>query len=162
NLVRRVVVGVRGPRELLRLEEVPDFSDVPFPPRLRIPLAEEGREIPNLTTIPLNERGLLLRLANTSTARGPKDLRAEFEPVYHLLNFLGLQVAVGTEEQNGLFGQPVSTTSENYLRSLAVILLAQTVDKQANRFIYASELLSRSPSVALTYAAGVGRDRYSM
>jgi hypothetical protein len=127
-------------------------------------MSEPDREPPAISSIPLNERGLLLRLENTSTSRGPKDLRGQFEPVYHILNFLGLQVSLGTEEQNGLFGEPVATTPENYLRSLAVILLADALskDKQANRYVYASELLSRSPSVALSYAAGDGRDRFGL
>src|SRR5207302_220779 len=48
------------------------------------------------------------------------------------------------------------------LRALAVILLANVVDKQSNRYVFASELLSRSPSVALTYAAGDGRDLFGL
>lgn len=162
ELVARVVVGVRRPRQLLRLQEVPELAGLPFPSRLRIPLSEGDRESPAVTSIPLSERGVLLRLENTKTARGPKDLRGQFEPVYHILNFLGFQVALGTEEQNGLFGQPVPTTAENYLRSLAVILLADVVDKQSNRYVFASELLSRSPSIALSYAAGDGRDRFGL
>ncbi len=82
-----------------------------------------------------------------------------FEPVYHILNFLGLQVAIGTEEQKDLFGEPVVTLPQNYLQSLAVILLADVLDKKTNRYVYASELMARSPSVALSHAVGDGRER---
>ncbi len=162
ELVARVVSGVRRPRQLLRLQEIPELSHLPFPPRLRIPVSEEGREPSAAIRIPLNERGLLLRLENTGTSRGPKDLRGQFEPVYHILNFLGLQVSLGTEEQDGLFGEPVVTDDPSYLRSLAVILLADVLDKKTNAYVYASQLIARSPSVALSYAAGDGRDRFGL
>ena len=67
-------------------------------------------------------------------------------------------MALGTEEQNGLFGAFV-VSRQSYLRSLAVILLAYVLDKQTNRYVYASDLIARSPSVALGYAVGDGRDR---
>jgi len=162
ELVSRVVSGVRRPRQLLRLQQIPELSHLPFPLRLRIPVSEEGREASAPDRIRLNERGPLLRLENTGTSRGPKDLRGQFEPVYHILNLLGLQVALGTEEQNGLFGEPVVTTPQNYLRSLAVILLADVLDKKTNTYVYASELIARWPSVALSYAAGDGRDRFGL
>jgi len=159
ELIARVVSGVRRPRRLLRLQETAELSQLPFPSRLRIPVSGDDYQEPALTTIPLFERGLLIRLENTDTSRGPKDLRGQFEPVYHILNFLGLQVALGTEEQNGLFGELIATTPEHYLRSLAVILIADVLDKHTNRYVYASDLIARSPSVALGYAAGDGRDR---
>ena len=56
----------------------------------------------------------------------------------------------------------MSTTPENYLRSLAVVLLAQCAGKKSNRYVYASELIARSPSVALCYAAGDGRERFGL
>ena len=68
-------------------------------------------------------------------------------------------MALGTEEQNGLFGAVVVSAPQSYLRSLAVILLAYVLDKQTNRYVYASDLIARSPSVALGYAVGDGRDR---
>ena len=133
NLVARVVVRLRRPQRLVPCEELSTGTSLPLPRRLRIPLSAEDREITPAVRIPLNERGLLLRLELTSGSRGPKDLRGEYEPVYHVLNFLGLDVAMGTEEQDGLFGEHVPTNEENYLRSLAVVLLASVADKQANR-----------------------------
>ena len=73
ELIARVVSGVRRPRQLLRLQELPELSDLPFPPRLRIPVSGENDEQPALARIPLNERGLLIRLERTGTSRGPKD-----------------------------------------------------------------------------------------
>ncbi len=162
DFVTRVVSGVSRPRQLVRLQEIPELSDLPFPRNLRIPVSEEGREPSAPDRIPRNESGLLLRLERTGTSRGPKDLRGQFEPVYHVLNFLGFQVALGTEEQNGLFGEPIVTTDVTYLRSLAVILLADVLDKKTNTYVYASDLIKRSPSVALTYAAGDGRERFGL
>jgi hypothetical protein len=101
-------------------------------------------------------------LERTDTSRGPKDLRAQLAPVYHALNFLGFQVALGTEEQVGLFGESVVTTPKNYIRSLAVILLTSVLDKKSNKYVYADDLITRSPSVALSYAAGDGRDRFGL
>ena len=162
NVVARVVVGVRRPWRLAQCDELSTGASLPLPRRIRIPLSAEDQEIAPTVRIPLNERGLLLRLELTSGSRGPKDLRGQYEPVYHVLNFLGLDVAMGTEEQDGLFGEHVPTTDENYLRSLAVVLLASVADKQANRYVYASELIARSPSVALAFAAGDGGERFGL
>jgi hypothetical protein len=162
NLINRVVAGIRRPRQFLRLEEIPELGRLPFPGRLTVPLSDAETGKLRVHRVPLNERGVLLRLSVMDTNRGPKDLRGEFEPVFHILNFLGFQVALGSEEQDGLFGQRIPTTPENYLRSLAVVLLASVVDKTANRFVFASELIERSPAVALSYAAGDGRDRFGL
>ena len=55
------------------------------------------------------------------------------------------------------FRQPTRTTC-----SLAVVLLASVADKQANRYVYASELIVRSPSVALAFAACDGGERFGL
>ncbi len=55
ELLARVVSGVRRPRQLLRLQELPDLSHLPFPPRLRIPVSGDDHEPHALTGIPLNE-----------------------------------------------------------------------------------------------------------
>lgn len=80
----------------------------------------------------------------------PKDQQAKYEPLYHLLNLLGFSVAIGREKQAGLFGETILTTEENYYKSLATILLSSTIDKK-RRYIFAKDLLEKSPSVAITY-----------
>jgi hypothetical protein len=162
DLVARVASGVRYPRQLLRLQEIPELAQLPFPRGLRIPVSEESREPSVRSSIRLNDCGFLIPLERTDTSRGPKDLRGQFAPVYHVLNFLGFRVALGTEEQNRLFGEPVVTNPKNYLRSLAVILLAHVLDKKSNKYVYSDDLIARSPSVALSYAAGDGRDRFGL
>jgi hypothetical protein len=162
SLVARIASGLRSTRKLGKLHEIEGCQNLPFPPRLRIPLRDDDSDAEPARVIRLNDRGILVQLALTDGSRGPKDLRAQFEPVYHVLRYLGLQVALGTEEQDGLFGKPMATIEENYLRSLAVVLLAGQVDKKSNRYVYAAELLERSPSVALAFAAGDGRERFGL
>jgi hypothetical protein len=163
RLLGALASGVRRPRQIVRFGKWEGGgADLPLPRRLFIPLSDPEAQQEEATEIPLNERGVLIRLADTSLSRGPKDLRGEYEPVYHILRFLGFMVDLGPEEQDGLFGDLVPTTETTYLRSLAVILLASVVDKKANRYVYSSELLERSPAVALTLAAGDGRDRFGL
>jgi hypothetical protein len=88
----------------------------------------------------------------------PKDQKAKYKPLYHLLNLLGFWVSIGSEEQNGLFGENVLTTEQNYLKSLAVILLSSTIEKK-KRYIFAKDLLEKSPSVALTYISQENIDK---
>ena len=82
----------------------------------------------------------------------PKDQKAKYEPLYHLLNLLGFRVSIGAEEQNGLFGEDILTTEQNYLKSLAVILLSSTIEKK-RKYLFARDLLEKSPSVVLTYVS---------
>jgi len=162
RLVARIEAGLRYPRQLARLEEIEGCENLPFPRKLRVPVQKASDDREPVTTIRLSDRGVLLRIAMTDSNRGPKDLRFQYEPVYHVLRFLGYQVSIGTEDQDGLFGQVTEPTPANYRQSLAVILLADQLDKSSNKFVYASELLSKSPSTALSYAAGDGRERFGM
>jgi hypothetical protein len=52
-----------------------------------------------------------------------------------------------------LFGEEVITTEGAYFNSLATILLAQAVQKRENKFLFARELIAKSPSVALRCAS---------
>jgi hypothetical protein len=170
SLVDRLSAGLRSPRKIARMQDVEGCENLPFPNWLHIPLTDgtksgdegDSKEI----VVQQNDRGTLFKIGFTSSSRGPKDLRGQYEPVYHVLNLLGFQVSLGTEEQDGLFGSPVLTNEVPYLRSLAVVLLASQLANQkaktANRFVYASELIERSPSLALSFAAGDGRDRFGM
>lgn len=81
----------------------------------------------------------------------PKDQKAKYEPLYHLLSLLGFQVSIGREEQIGLFGERISTTEQNYYKSLATVLLRSTIGKKRG-YVFARDLLEKSPSVAIVYA----------
>ena len=82
----------------------------------------------------------------------PKDQRAKYAPLYHILNLLGFRVSIGSEDQVGLFGERVFTTENEYLKSLAVILLGSTIDKK-RRYLFSKDLLEKSPSIAIVYAS---------
>lgn len=97
----------------------------------------------------------------------PKDQKAKYEPLYHLLNLLGFRTSIGSEEQNDLFGESILTTEESYLKALAVILLSSTFfymqrgkkNYKERRFIVAKDLLEKSPSVAISQVAQEYEDK---
>ena len=82
-----------------------------------------------------------------------KDQRARFRPLYHLLGLLGFRVAIGEEEQDGLFGLAEVPSLEIYNRSLAVLLLASWGKKKERKYLSAEKLLEQRPSVALMTVA---------
>ncbi len=88
----------------------------------------------------------------------PKDQQAKYAPLYHIINLLGFQVSIGREEQVGLFGERLFTTESEYLKSLAVILLSSTIDKK-RKYLFAKDLLEKSPSIAIAYASQENVDK---
>lgn len=90
----------------------------------------------------------------------PKDHQAKYAPLYHILNLLGFRVSIGSEEQIGLFGDSFFTTEAEYYKSLAIILLSSTIKKN-RRYIFARDLLEKTPSVAIIYASEEDRDKKS-
>jgi len=93
----------------------------------------------------------LFEIGRTGVNYSPKDLKSKYEPLYHVTNLLGFQTSIGTEEQNGLFGKKIITIEGDYYKSLAVIILANFTGKKDKKFIFASELLEKSPSVAINF-----------
>lgn len=164
KLVARIRDGLRFPGDIVRLEERPELSNVPFPKRIHVPISsdEVSKRAEDVEIVMETDRGPILRISKMSDGAQPKDLRAQFEPLYHVLNFLGFQVNIGLEEQTGLFGERIETTPESYYLSLATVLLASVVNKKTGRFIFAKILLEKNPSVALTTAAGDGREHYGL
>lgn len=153
RLITLIERGTSNLREIVRLEDKPSLAGLPFPKRLEVPVGDET----NLDPIALakrkllrTERGALFELRSVPKEDcSAKDLRVRYEPLYHALRFLGFQVAIGTEEQEGLLGEHVVTDEAGYYASLAVILLASQVNKDKKRFIFAHNLLHNAPSVAL-------------
>lgn len=88
----------------------------------------------------------------------PKDQKAKYEPLYHLLNLLGFRVSIGAEEQDGLFGEDIITTEEEYYKSLSVIILSSTIDKK-RKYIFAKDMLEKSPSIAISYTTQEYKDK---
>lgn len=153
RLITLVERGTGNVREILRLEEKPSLAGLPFPRRLEVPVGDETKLDPDALAkrkLLRTERGALFELRSMSSKEcSPKDLRARYEPLYHVLRFLGFKVAIGTEEQEGLFGEQVNTDEATYYASLAVILLASQVGKDRHKFIFAHNILHNAPSVAL-------------
>ncbi len=153
RLITLVERGTGNVREIVRLEEKQSLAGLPFPRRLEVPVGDETRLDPDALAkrkLLRTERGALFELRAMSAKEcSPKDLRARYEPLYHVLKFLGFRVALGTEEQEGLFGEHVVTDEAAYYKSLAIILLASQIGKDQKKFIFAHNLLHNAPSSAL-------------
>ena len=139
-------------REIKQLSET-EFSDLPLPPHFMIPIQSKYKA--TLTAIPLHtERGTLFPIERVDQDASPKDLRAKYLAFYALLNMLGLEVHMGLEEQEGLFGEKVFEKCQGnwqtlYFEGLVTVILASSIDKN-NKYIFAQSLLEKSPSVALS------------
>jgi len=142
--------GLQYPRQIIKLEEKEGLMNLPFPKRITIPAAKQ--DYGDIEAILTTERGNLFRVERMRDF-SPKDYRVKYEPLYHVLNLLGFETSIGTEEQIGIFGEQIITTEEEYYRSLAVIILANVLDKDQKKYIFAKNLLEQSPSVALRFAS---------
>jgi hypothetical protein len=153
RLITLIERGAGNVREIVRLEDKPSLAGLPFPNRLEVPVGDEANLDPTALAkrkVLRTERGAMFELRSVPAKDcSAKDLRARYEPLYHALRFLGFQVAIGTEEQEGLLGEHVVTDEAAYYASLAVILLASQVSKDQKRFAFAHNLLHNAPSVTL-------------
>lgn len=153
RLITLIERGTSNLREIIRLEEKPSLADLPFPKRLEVPVGDETNLDPTALAkrkLLRTERGVIFELRSVPKEDcSAKDLRVRYEPLYHALRFLGFQVAIGAEEQEGLLGEHVVTDEAGYYASLAVILLASQVNKDQKRFVFAHNLLHNAPSAAL-------------
>ncbi|MFW6457688.1 MAG: HD domain-containing protein, partial [Planctomycetota bacterium] len=148
--------GLRRPRDLQSGERIGTVSGLPVPPHLFVPMPpDEDKEVPeDSLTVPRGDRGVILELEKTRSDPTPGDLRARYEPLYHLLRLMGWEVGIGLEEQAGLFGKTPTTDAAAYNRSLAVIFIANSTGKRSNRYLFAKNLLEQSPAVAIAQALG--------
>jgi len=145
---------------IIRVQNIEDMQKrwgVLFPP---VPILVGERDYDVVDYVATTERtGIISRIDLVDSEEfSPKDQKAKYEPLYHLLNLLGFRVSIGAEEQNGLFGENILTIEQSYLNSLAVILLSSTIEKK-RRYLFAKDLLERSPSVAITYTASETKDK---
>ncbi len=153
RLITLIETGTNNVRNIVRLDENQSFSSLPFPHRLEVPIGDETRlDAATLAKRKLlrTERGVLFELRQMPESDcSPNNLRARYEPLYHVLKFLGFRVAIGTEEQEGLFGEHVITDEAAYYKSLAVILMASQVGKDQKKYVFAHNILHNAPSAAL-------------
>ncbi len=147
--------GLFNPYVIAKLEEIEVFKDLMVPKRgISIPLPKFEDTGGRTEIIKETERGVLFKTGWIPISDfSPKDLRAKYAPMYHLLNLLGYRVSIGTEEQIGLFGEICLTTREEYYHSLGIIILTTVLpDKKKKKYIFAKTLLESSPSVAIKLA----------
>ncbi len=147
--LRQSLTNVREIKELSKTE----FANLPLPPHFMIPIQNKYKE--TITEIPLHtERGTLFPIERVSNDASPKDLRAKYLAFYALLNMMGLEVHMGLEEQEGLFGEKIFERRQRdwqtlYYEGLVTVILAGAIDKN-NKYIFAQDLLAKSPSVVLS------------
>ena len=155
RLITLIERGTGNVREIIRLDENQSFSGLPFPRRLEVPVGDEASLTPDVLEgrkLLRSEQGALFELHKMPSEEfSPKDLRARYEPLYHILQFMGFRVALGTEEQEGLFGERIATDEAAYHQSLGVILLASQVRREKKKYIFAQNLLANAPSAALMF-----------
>jgi len=150
--IDRLRQSLTNVREIKELSET-EFSDLPLPQHFMIPIQKKykGTSI----EIPLHtERGTLFPIERVNNDTSPKDLRAKYLAFYALLNMLGLEVHMGLEEQEGLFGEKVFEKHKGdwqspYYEGLVTVILAGAIKKN-NKYIFAQSLLEKSPSVTLS------------
>ena len=154
RLIGLVAAGVRNPRQIVRFKERADLGGLPFPDRIEIPI-DPDKWADELTRSPIlqGDNGVLFIIGRDipQDSFSPKDLRAQYEPLYHIMKYLGFKVSLGAEEQEGLFGEDVLTDEkgEKYYLSLATILLAKIIGKAQKQFIFARNLILNSPSTVM-------------
>lgn len=148
-LINRLVSATRSIRNIIKFEENVEFRDLPFPEKIEIPVGDDKREI-GFETILRTEDSILFKLEDISEKDfSPKDMKAKYELLYHLMKLLGFEVSIGTEEQTELFGEKVITNEENYYKSLITIILAGLHDKKSRKYIFAKNLLEKAPSITI-------------
>jgi len=149
DFIKRIQGAFENPYELKRISET-EFKDLPLPSTFEIPVSKKIKE--KLSGIPIHtERGILFPLERTKNG-DPKNLRAKFLALYSLLNLIGFETHIGTEEQIGLLGERIFETErigweKLYLKGVLINLLAHYSKKKNNQYIYAKNILEKSPSL---------------
>jgi len=164
RLIALVAAGIINPRNIVKFKERPELCNLPFPERIEIPIGTD-RDAKKFTKKPImqTDNGVLFIIGRDIPVEdySPKDLKVKYEPLYHIMKYLGFKVSIGAEEQDGLFGEDVLTDEkgENYYLSLATILLANIIGKTQKQFIFARNLILNSPSTTLMSLADMQEDK---
>lgn len=152
--ITRLYQSVTNIQEIKDLSET-EFANLPLPPKFDIPIRKKYKDISFKVPIQ-TERGTLFPLDMVSIDASPKNLRAKYLALYALLNLMGFETHIGLEEQGGLFGEKVfEKRSEDwqtlYYEGLVIAILAMNIrEKKQNRYIFAQNLLEKSPSRILS------------
>lgn len=149
NIIKPLKDGVIRPQNITDMAEV---FEIPFP-KVPLLLGKSDYEITDIASTKTGNETIFRLESKKKKDFSPKDYKAKYRSLYHILNLLGFRVSIGAEEQVGLFGEQEITTRENYNKSLATILLSSIMDKSQKKYIFAENLLNNSPSVALKFAA---------
>lgn len=159
--IDRLRQSLTNVREIKELSET-EFADLPLPSHFMIPI--QGKYKEDITEIPLHtERGTLFPMERVNNDASPKNLRAKYLAFYALLNMMGLEIHMGLEEQEGLFGEKTFEKRQGdwqtlYYEGLVIEILANAKEKKdkrkyifekKNKFIFIQDLIEKSPSVIL-------------
>lgn len=143
---------------IIRVQNIEDMRErwgILFPP-IPVLIGESGYAVEDYVhTTDGNEIIFRIETVNPKDF-SPKDQKAKYEPLYHLLNLMGFRTSIGAEEQTGLFGEDIITTKEAYYKSLAVVLLADVFShngKKSKVYIFAQDIFNKVPSIAIQKAA---------
>lgn len=158
--IGRLYQSLTNVQEIKDLSET-EFADLPLPPKFEIPVRKGYRDIS--FEIPIrSERGTLFPLDRVSIDSSPKDLRAKCLAFYALLNLMGLETHLGLDEQEGLFGEKIFEKRSVdwqtlYYEGLVTTILATSIrERKRNRYIYARNLLEKTPSGVLSKLENAG------
>lgn len=149
NIIKPLKDGVIRPQSI---SDMADVFGIPFP-KVPLLLGKSDYEITDIASTKTGNETIFRLESKKKKDFSPKDYKAKYRSLYHIMNLLGFEVSIGAEEQVGLFGEEEITTRENYNKSLATILLSSIMDKSQKKYIFAENLLNNSPSVALKFVA---------
>ncbi len=154
RLKTRILQGTMFPtgiRKMMEREESEIFP-MPVPERIEIPVGKEKSYVESENVITATDNGIIFKLQDLPQKHySVKEARARYEPLYHIMKFLGFKVSIGSEEQDNLIGISVESTISQYYKSLAVILFAYCIknSKKSKRFYYAKRVIQHSPNITL-------------
>jgi len=150
RFVNKINSALNNVRRIVKVIEDKELESIPFADIIEIPVGDERRK--SETELRIEANNIFFELEQIRQKEySPKDMKIKYEPLYHVLKMLGFNVAIGTEEQEGLFGEKIDTNEENYYKSLATIIFAvRIIKKEVKKYIYARELIEKGPSVAMT------------
>lgn len=148
-LIDRISSAVRNVRRIERFQDRKEFHNIPLPENLEIPVSDIKNDVA-LKEVLMTEDSILFKLEDVKKEEfSPKDMKAKYEVLYHIMKLIGFKVAIGAEEQEGLFGETIETNSENYYKSLIMIILAKLNEKKSKKYIFAKNLLEKAPSITI-------------
>jgi hypothetical protein len=154
RLVNIINSGIKNPYSIRRFKEVFQLSGIPVPDRIEIPVSNREPDL-DPEKISVWEKGILYEIDSLDKKDfSPKDVRAKYGGLYHLLRMMGFGVSIGTEEQELLVGENIESNERSYYKSLATVLLAAILKKKISKkkrlYLFSQNLIEKSPSIMIT------------